>query len=79
MSDDTLLKIEIRKSEYSNPNAEDGGALLYTLLVTGSSGETNVYLMEESFWNKLEPKLRRLIKKMFDSTQSDIVKKELLK
>jgi hypothetical protein len=76
----TLLKIELRKSEYLHPNSDDekkSDMLLYTIVVT-SGEEMNVYLMEEVFWDKLEPKLRKFIKKMFDSTQTEIAKKELL-
>ncbi|MCK9570295.1 hypothetical protein M0R72_15220 [Candidatus Pacearchaeota archaeon] len=82
MGDNILLKIEIKKSEYLYPNSDDdkkADLLLYTILVTGSNGETNVYLMEESFWERLEPKLRKFVKKLFDSTQKEITKKELLK
>ena len=82
MGDKILLKIEIKKSEYMYPNSDDdkkADLLMYTILVTGSNGETNVYLMEETFWNRLEPKLRKFVKKMFDRTQTEITKMELLK
>lgn len=77
----TLLKIELQKSEYPYPNSDDeekSNVLLYTIVVTGSNGDMNVYLMEESFWNKLEPKLIKHIKKLFDATQLEVTKKELL-
>jgi hypothetical protein len=77
MANTTLLKIELISSSYISPNSDDpekSDARLFEILVTGASGETNVYLMEEAFWDKLEPKIRKLIKKFFVETNKEVKK-----